>query len=195
MNILLMASGTGSNALNLLEYSKTLKDCQIKAIITDKKSSPLNSLDLAVPVYYIPKKKNMDVRTHEELILKKIGPLKIDAVFLCGYMKLLSSNFLNEFYSTELKKNAVFNIHPSLLPKYPGSHAYERAFEAADTYSGVTVHFVDEGMDTGEIIFQERFERTNTDTLSTFILKGKQIEWQIYPKLINWLKLKMKEEI
>lgn len=187
MNVVLMASGAGTNAINLIHYSKKLQNVKIVGIIVDKKSSGLLKSELGVPVYLIDKKKSMGQLEHEELIILKIKELQGHFVLLCGYMRVLSLGFLKYFYDHGLGQNRVLNIHPSLLPKYKGAHAYQEAYSSGDPFSGVTIHFVDEGMDTGKIFEQMTFARDLNDSFEDFVLKGKNLEWQIYPKVLDWL--------
>lgn len=187
MNIVLMASGNGSNVVNLVNYSKHLMNVTIVGIIVDRKSSALLNIKFNIPVYFIEKKKSMNSIEHESLILEKVKELNASFILLCGYMRILSPYFLNHFYDDELKQNRVFNIHPSLLPKYVGAHAYHDAYISGDSESGVTVHFVDEGMDTGTIFKQIAFPRLETDSFDDFVNKGKAIEWEIYPYVLDWL--------
>jgi phosphoribosylglycinamide formyltransferase-1 len=96
-------------------------------------------------------------------------------------MRILGPLLLDTF------RNRIVNIHPSLLPLYPGVESYKRAFEDKVTESGVTVHLVDAGIDTGPVILQEKFPRLETDTLADFIQRGKDLEWKLYPKILEKL--------
>jgi phosphoribosylglycinamide formyltransferase-1 len=187
MNVVLMASGTGSNAINLLNYSKQLSRTKIVGIIVNKKDSPLLEKNLNIPVILIPKYKNQTTAEHEKKILNKINELNGEFICLCGYMCLLSKNFIDYFYDDQLKVAKIFNIHPSLLPAYKGKDAYQQAFSDDAKTSGVTVHFVDDKMDNGKIFIQKSFIRESNDTIETFINKGKKIEWEIYPKVLDWM--------
>lgn len=181
MNIALMASGQGTNALKLIEHARSLKNITMVGIIVDQASSQLLNEKLLVPVILIEKKAGQKKADHEKQILQQLQEWKTDWILLAGYMRILGKNFLNHY------KNKVINIHPSLLPLYPGAHAYERAFDAKDSESGVTVHFVDEGMDTGAIWRQQTFRRFPDDSLDDFIARGKLIEWSLYPSFLDWL--------
>ena len=181
MNIALLASGTGTNAEKLIEHASTLKNISIVGIVVDQASSKLLNTKRSVPVVLIEKIEGQKKSDHEENILRQLKVWNTDWVLLAGYMRLLSKKFLAQY------KNKVVNIHPSLLPLYPGAHAYERAFEDNVTESGVTVHFVDEGIDTGKVWRQETFKKFPHDSLEDFIARGKNVEWSLYPSFLDWL--------
>ena len=96
-------------------------------------------------------------------------------------MRILSSHFVKEY------RNKIINIHPSLLPLFPGAHAHRDAIQAGATKSGCTVHFVDEGIDTGPIILQESVNIDKEDTEETLAMKVLPLEHRIFPKAIELL--------
>lgn len=104
-----------------------------------------------------------------------------DWIILAGFMRRLGSTFCDTF------KNKIINIHPSLLPKYPGLNTYKRALDAKDTYHGCTIHFVNHLLDGGPIIAQSRTAITDDDTIERLKSKTQQIEQQLYPWAINQL--------
>jgi phosphoribosylglycinamide formyltransferase-1 len=120
-------------------------------------------------------------KEHEERMMTLLVEHGIHYIFLAGFMRILSPIFVSRF------RKRLINIHPSLLPKFPGLHAYEQAFMANDSQSGITVHFVDEGVDTGPIIEQISFPRLDTDSIADFIARGKSLEWTIYPEVLKRL--------
>ncbi len=99
-------------------------------------------------------------------------------VALAGYMRLLSPYIVNEW------ENRIINIHPALLPKHPGAHGIEDSFNSNDIELGVTIHFVDKGMDTGPVIYQESFTRQKDETLESAEDKIHTIEHRIYPEIL-----------
>lgn len=189
MNIALMASGTGTNALRLIEHARELKGITVVGIIVDQESSQLLRAKLSVPVVLIEKKEGQKKSDHEKNILQQLKTWNTDWILLAGFMRMLSKKFLVQY------KDKVVNIHPSLLPLYPGAHAYERAFADRVSESGVTVHFVDEGMDTGAIWRQQSFKRFPEDSLQDFIARGKNVEWSLYPTFLDWLSKNNSESI
>ena len=100
-------------------------------------------------------------------------------VCLAGFMRIISPHFIKEY------KNKILNIHPALLPAFPGLDAQRQAIEFGAKYSGCTVHFVDEGVDTGPIIIQEIVEIENKDTEKTLTKKILTKEHEIYPKAVE----------
>lgn len=188
-NIAIMASGTGTNALNLIEAARSFKKVRISCLIIDTIDSPLPEIVRKkypmLPVYRILPMgglKGEDRKVeHETRIMEALRTHETDFIFLAGYMRIIGSVLLSKF------ENRIVNIHPSLLPAYPGVDSYRRAFEDMVSESGVTVHLVDSGVDTGPIILQEKFPRLGTDTLSDFVQRGKEIEWKLYPKVLEKL--------
>jgi len=184
ISVAIFASGAGSNALNLLRTARSLKNLWIPLVIVDQKSSSLPESiakefpEVKVSLIEAPSKIRAE---HEKLILSELKEYSIEWCFLAGYMRLLGPILLGAF------KSRIVNIHPSLLPKYPGLHAYEQAFAAGDSISGVTIHYVDEGLDTGPIIVQSHFERHEGDRLEDFIRRGKVLEWLLYSNVLTQL--------
>ena len=193
IKLALFASGAGSNALNLLEVAQTLPNLQFALLVVDQPNSPLlQKVKVQFPnitVALIPSPKLPDPKenrkAHEELVLSALREHKIQWIFLAGYMRILGETLLNEYSSNG--KSRIVNIHPSLLPAYPGLHAYERAFSANDEFGGVTVHLVDSGIDTGPLLKQEKFKRLPNDTLFDFIERGKALEWKVYGEILRTL--------
>ena len=116
---------------------------------------------------------------HEREIISVLDGHGVELVVLAGYMRLLSSEMLGSF------KGRVINIHPALLPSFPGTHGYEDAWNYGVKVSGCTVHFVDEGCDTGPIILQAVNQVEPDDTLETFRQRGLSIEHQALPEAIR----------
>ena len=108
----------------------------------------------------------------------------VDFIVLAGFMRILSPLFVNKY------NNKIINIHPSLLPLFPGSHAHKDAIEAGVNESGCTVHFVDEGVDTGPIILQESISIDKEDNEETLAEKILPLEHKLLPKALNLLSSK-----
>ena len=183
MRIVIFASGRGSNALNLIEKSKAV-GFEVVGMIVDKPKAPILENQL-VDTRLVPYKTGRD--EHEMKILKELSTWDFDFICLCGYMRILSGNFVKKFSHDSLPSR-IINIHPSALPLYPGLNSYERAFKDEVKDSGVTVHFVDEGVDTGEVIVQEKFLRKTGDSLEDFEKRGLELEHKIYPKALEKLR-------
>ena len=187
ISVAIFASGSGSNAMNLLKEKSKLKNIQIPLVIIDKIDSPLpekiKSERIQVQVCIIPSSGTK--AEHETQILNKLREHSIDWCFLAGYMRILGPTLLQAFQKNG--KSQIVNIHPSLLPAYPGKNSYERAFQDHVNEAGVTLHLVDEGVDTGPILIQQKFPRLPHDTLEDFKKRGLELEWKLYPKILHEL--------
>ena len=184
MRVAVLASGRGSNFQSILDASERgkLPNCKVKLLIVNKKEA--YAIERAkkhnVPYYII----ESDNKKREEFDLEMLEILKsnqIEIVVLAGFMRILSKQFISEY------KDKIINIHPSLLPKFPGAHAQRDAIEAKAKISGCTVHFVDEGVDTGPIIMQESVAVDKDDNEHTLSEKILPIEHKIYPKVLDLL--------
>jgi len=100
-------------------------------------------------------------------------------VVLAGFMRILTEGFVKKF------RGRLINIHPALLPAFPGAHAIKDAWDAKVKETGVTVHFVDSGVDTGPIILQEKVSVLPNDTLETLELRIHSLEYELYPQALN----------
>ena len=118
---------------------------------------------------------------HEEEINQVLVDHGVEVVILSGYMRLLTPTFVKPWMGR------LLNIHPSLLPKYPGSHAHRDVIAAKETRSGCTVHFVDSGMDSGPILAQEIVEVLPGDNIESLAEKVKSKEHLLYPLVIDRL--------
>jgi phosphoribosylglycinamide formyltransferase-1 len=195
LRVALFASGGGTNAMNLLKVSKDLHGLEIPLVVVDQISSPLPKLISenfpevtvrTIPAPNVEDKLDRKI-AHEKLIVQTLREAKIDWIFLAGYMRIIGQNLLNEYSGNG--NTRIVNIHPSLLPAYPGLHAYERSFEANEPVGGVTIHLVDSRMDTGSVIVQEKFERKSDDTLDAYRERGKTLEWKLYADVLMRLSI------
>ncbi|MDP2708889.1 MAG: phosphoribosylglycinamide formyltransferase [bacterium] len=120
----------------------------------------------------------------ESELLKEMAKYQFDLLVLAGFMRMLSPYFIDKI-NIDPWKLRIMNIHPALLPNFPGMHGYEDTWNYGCTVGGCTVHFVDYGEDTGPIIMQGSFNRLPGDTLETFSAKGLAIEHEVYPRCIQ----------
>lgn len=116
---------------------------------------------------------------YEKEILRSIEPYNIDLIALAGFMRILSPYFVSRF------KNRIMNLHPALLPAFAGINSVKRALEYGVKYTGCTVHFVDEGVDTGPIILQSVVPISENDTEDSLLEKIHEEEHRIYPEAIR----------
>lgn len=179
--IAILASGTGSNAQALIRKAQELgaDKLEVGFVLSDKEEAPVleKARDLGVPAFL--RAKFNDRRTHEDAILMLLKEHHIDWVLLAGYMRLLSPYFLKTLQSWHQSASQVVNIHPSLLPAYPGVDSIARAYTDRVSESGVTLHLVDEGMDTGLVLRQQKISLGN-ETLPEWSAKFHRVEHQIY---------------
>ena len=177
-NTAVFISGRGSNLRSLIKYSKTKKSLiKIVLVISD------NSLAKGLEYAKKSKIKNVIIKysnriSFENRLLKLLKKNNIDLICLAGFMKILSSNFIKKFYKP------ILNIHPSLLPKYKGLNTHNRAIQNKDNYSGATVHIVNEKLDSGKIILQNKIKILKSDNEKSLAKKILKIEHKIYPKAI-----------
>ena len=177
-SIAVLISGRGSNLESLIKYSKK-KNSLFKIELVISNNLNAQGLEIAnkskIKNQYIEysNKKNF-----ENFSLKLLKKYKIDLVCLAGFMRILSREFIKKF------SKPILNIHPSLLPKYKGLNTHYKAIKNKDIYSGATVHIVNEKLDSGKIIIQEKVKILKTDKENTLRKKVLKIEHKIYPKAI-----------
>ncbi|MFO7749871.1 MAG: phosphoribosylglycinamide formyltransferase [Desulfobacteraceae bacterium] len=120
----------------------------------------------------------------EKALLDHILPYKIDLLILAGFMRTLTPYFIDRINGTNGDQK-IMNIHPALLPAFPGTDGYGDTFRYGCKVGGCTVHFIDYGEDTGPIVGQKAFQIEDHDTLETVKKKGLALEWQLYPECID----------
>ena len=131
--------------------------------------------------------KEFDNKTaYEEAIVKLLDEHQIDLVCLAGYMKIVGPTLLSAY------EGRIINIHPAYLPEFPGAHGIEDAWNAGVAESGVTIHWVDSGVDTGMVIKQVRVPRLAGDTLDTFETRIHETEYKLYPEVLDGLGVERK---
>lgn len=136
---------------------------------------------LKIPKFTVLKKKSEDRESYDERMFWALDQYKPDWIILAGYMRLLTESFLKKF------NYQVINIHPSLLPLFPGLDGYGDAFKAGVAESGCTVHYVDAGLDSGSIIDQRRFNLIPGESFEDFKKRGLAIENTFYPEVLEKL--------
>lgn len=185
-NIIIMFSGEGTTLQAFIDKSWC---ANIVGAITDNPNAGGidRCITAGIPCLTIEKQKGSTKYDHEMTMLGHLHVMSANAggikyIVLAGYMRILSPGFVKYFENKGIK---IINIHPSLLPKYPGLHTHRRVLEAGDKKHGMTIHYVDEGMDTGKILFQVECDVSEDDTEETLELKVKQLEQKFYPKIID----------
>jgi formyltetrahydrofolate-dependent phosphoribosylglycinamide formyltransferase len=186
ISIAILISGRGSNMKAILEaVSRGELDARVSVVLSNNPAAP--GLEVAkehgIPTECVPSK-GLSREAHELLVLEALSRYAVDYVVLAGYMRVLSPLFLGAFRGPE-GYFYVINIHPSLLPDFPGACAYDDAFNAGVTKSGITVHLVDEQVDHGPILAQVEFERRPDDTIETFKARGLALEHELFPRVLQ----------
>lgn len=194
IRVAIMASGTGTNAKALLQAESEQSDVSIELVITDKSDAGVREIakSFSKPCEVIEKKEATKTE-HEARIKKTLQNYNIDWIFLAGYMRILSPDFIDSYYDSNIQQSRIINIHPSLLPHFKGLNAYERAYEERSEYIGISIHFVDGGMDTGKIILQERFQLNPMESFNEFKKQGLALEHKLYPYVLKNLPLIQKK--
>ncbi|MCM8775233.1 MAG: phosphoribosylglycinamide formyltransferase [Candidatus Omnitrophica bacterium] len=134
---------------------------------------------LRVPVRIVERKNFLSKPEFENAIIRHLEASQIDLIALAGFMKILSPDFVKRY------RGRIINIHPAYLPDFRGAHAIRDAFEAKVKETGVTVHFVDEGVDTGPIILQRKVPIDPQDTLESLEAKIHAVEYELYPEALR----------
>jgi len=178
----ILLSGLGSNfeALADAVAQGRIPGTEIVAVISDvpEASGLARARQRNLPAHAVDGRQHANRREHEAEILRILESARPDLICLAGYTRLLSPEFVGRY------RGRIVNIHPALLPKFPGLHAQKRALEAGESVSGCTVHFVDEGTDTGPIVLQRKVPVLPGDTeesLSARILKQEHLA---YPQAV-----------
>ncbi|MHC8950340.1 phosphoribosylglycinamide formyltransferase [Sphingobacterium hungaricum] len=180
--IAIFASGSGSNAQKIMEHFKYSDDAEVSLVLSNNPES-----------YVLQRADNFEIPTHvfdryefyqTDEIVQLLKRSEIDLVVLAGFLLLVPENLLQAF------PNKIINIHPSLLPKYGGKGMYgdrvhQAVIAANEEEHGITIHFVNEKFDEGEVIHQSRFRIEKGDTLEIIKFKGQQLEHLHFPKVIE----------
>ena len=182
VNIGVLASGRGTNLQAIIEAIKEGKiEGRISIVISDNQDA--FALKRAgqhnIKTRHINFTKFKEREDYDKEIINYLKEKKVDLVVLAGYMRILTPYFINAY------KDKIINIHPALLPSFPGLHAQKQAVEYGVKVSGCTVHFVDEGVDSGPIILQQAVEVKDDDTEESLAERILREEHRIYPRAIQ----------
>ncbi|MCT3310832.1 phosphoribosylglycinamide formyltransferase [Lactiplantibacillus pentosus] len=182
--IAVFASGNGTNfvALHQAIAARQLP-ATIALLVCDQPQAPViaKARALQVPVLTVDFHDYANKAAAEEIILTALQARQIDAVLLAGYMRIIGSTLLTAY------PHKIINLHPALLPKFPGRHGIEDAFAAGVNETGVTIHYIDAGIDTGQIIAQRTVPVKSDDTLATLATRIHDCEHQFYPDVLQTL--------
>lgn len=182
--IVVFASGNGSNFEAIIQAieAKELNVICVGVVVDKENAYVIERANLhQIPVFLCLRKNYSSKIEMEEAILKQIKLWETDTIVCAGYMRIIGPTLLNEY------KQAIINIHPSLLPKYRGVDALGQALAHGDRRLGITVHYVDEGLDTGQIIKQLEFVVDENETRVTIEEKLHKLEHKFYPAVLKEL--------
>lgn len=181
ISVVVLISGSGSNLLSLLQKSENpLYPAKIVAVGSDKDAPGLEHAELyEVDTFVVNPEKFASKEKWAETLLANVLHHQPDLVVLAGFMKILPANFVSAL------KGKLINIHPSLLPDFKGAHAVRDALAAGASKTGVTIHYVDEGVDTGEIIVQSEVKIEQGDTEHSLHERIKKIEHDLLASTIE----------
>jgi len=179
MRVAVFVSGSGSNLQAIIDAS--IQSIEIALVFSNNPDAYAlkRAENHGIPTLVI---NHRDFKSREEFereVLMHLEPLGIELIVLAGFMRILSPLFVREY------GNRIVNLHPALLPSFPGIHAARQALEAGVKFTGCTVHFVDEGVDSGPIILQAVVPVLDGDDEDSLLQKIHEEEHRIYPEAIR----------
>ncbi|MEZ2792867.1 phosphoribosylglycinamide formyltransferase [Proteus terrae] len=183
-NIVVLISGNGSNLQAIIDACRANKITgNVVAVLSNKADAyGLKRAKLAdIPAYFVDPTLYNDRTDYDNALIEQIDAYQPDIVVLAGFMRILSPDFVTHY------QHKLLNIHPSLLPKYPGLHTHRQVLANKDSFHGVTVHFVTEELDGGPMIIQARIPVLPDDTEQSLQARIQTEEYRIYPLAIGWL--------
>ena len=182
-NIVVFASGSGSNAIKIYEYFQKNQSVNIEALYCNKKSAPVIQKFQNIGIKTIVFEKN---KLEDGDVLKTLLNLNPRLIILAGFLLKMPEEIISNF------ENRIINIHPALLPSYGGKGMYginihRSVVENSELFSGLTIHYVNKDYDKGAIIFQEKVELSKNETAETLSKKILKLEHLHYPRTIEKL--------
>jgi phosphoribosylglycinamide formyltransferase-1 len=184
MKIAVLVSGSGSNLQVLIDqlHRDTTCDIEISVVISDRPTAYAltRARQAGIPTHVVRLRDFPDRNAFDAEISRVIDDYEAELIVLAGFMKVLQPKFVQKY------RNCIINIHPSLLPAFPGARPLPDALAYGVKVSGTTVHFVDEGLDTGPIIAQVSVPVYDNDNEESLHARIQIEEHQIYPKVVKW---------
>ena len=180
--IAIFASGKGTNADNIISYFEKIQNCKVSLVVTDKEDAGVLSIAERHQVDSITV--NKEERKDYQHCMRELEKRDIQYIVLAGYLKKIPEALIKQF------PNKIINIHPALLPSYGGKgmygkHVHEAVIANHEKQSGITIHFVDEHYDNGDIIFQAACEVSPEDTPESLASKVHELEYAHFPRVIH----------
>ena len=187
--IAIFASGSGSNAQKIMEHFKRSPEGEVVLVLTNNPQAYVlqRADNFEIPAHIFSRKELYETND----VIKLLKNLQVDVIVLAGFLWLVPGTLLKAF------PNRIINLHPALLPKYGGKgmygdHVHKAVLAAKEEESGITIHFVSDEYDEGEIIHQSKFKIERGDNLEVIKFKGQQLEHHNFPRVIESLLRKMK---
>ena len=187
VRLAILVSGSGSGLAALLRYQRTPRCHRTTLVIADKtdagglqhgRDASVRSVGVPLPMEVEKSERRV---AHERLVNAELEAADVELVVLSGYMRILTPWFVRRW------KGRLINIHPSLLPDFPGAHAHRDALAAGVSVTGCTVHLVDEGVDSGPILAQREIEVRPNDDEEALQERVKGVEHLLYPDVLDRL--------
>ncbi len=186
-NIVLFASGSGSNVENIVRYFKSNPNITITAVLSNKRDAKVlercNNLNISA-LYF-----NKSSFYEKDLVRKILKALNPNLIVLAGFLWKMPHDLIQDF------PDKIINIHPALLPKYGGkgmygNHVHQAVKENKEVETGITIHFVNENYDEGGIIYQAKTNISPEDTVQSIAKKVQALEYEHFPRIIEKLLIK-----
>ena len=180
--IAVFVSGNGSNLQALIDVSKNL-NCPYEIELVFSNNPNVYALKRAsqnnIPTLTLDHKNFKNRQEFDSSLSNNLKKINFDLIVLAGFMRILGREFIKTY------ENKIINLHPSLLPKYPGLNTHEKVLENKDKFHGATVHMVDEGLDTGKIIGFSKFKVEDYDNYDSLLAKTHEIEHKLLPQICS----------
>ena len=180
--IVVFASGSGSNFQTIVDKLHQ-KTCEVALLVCDKPGAYCleRAKNLNIPTFTFNPKEYATKADFEKEICEQLDPIKPSLIVLAGYMRIIGDTLLEAY------EGKIINIHPALLPAFPGRDGIGDALNYGVKVMGVTVHYVDAGIDTGNIVDQACFKRTGNETREEVETRIHALEHELYPQVITQL--------
>ena len=181
MNGVVLISGNGSNLQSIIDKANSI-DLTICCVVSNKTDAfgLKRAAKVGIPCETLDETLFDSRLSFDKKLMTVVDNYQPEIIILAGYMRILSADFISKYFGK------ILNIHPSLLPKFPGLNTHQRAIEASEKIHGVSVHFVTEELDSGPVIAQDFVKIDSTDNVQTLAKKVLDKEHVIYPKTIQW---------
>lgn len=180
--IAILSSGEGTNLQNLIEFAARSEDrIRIAAVLSDQRCRSLERARRArIERRCLPVAEFADRAAFDTALGDAVDAHRADLIVLSGFMRILGGAFVTRF------EGRIINVHPSLLPRFPGLHTHRRALDAGDTVHGATVHYVTEELDAGPGIIQGRIPVLAEDDEASLAARVHAVEYRIFPRAVMW---------